>query len=82
MGHFGGRPLNQDGTASTMSERFAEVLELSEFQSDAIQVIRDALREDVRILHEQAREDFKELLTADQLRILEEIEAEPEAAPM
>jgi Spy/CpxP family protein refolding chaperone len=56
-------------------ERLAAELGITDAQRTAIQGIRDQLRADVRAAHQRAREAFKALLTAEQLAILEQIEA-------
>jgi Spy/CpxP family protein refolding chaperone len=64
-GLFGGR----------FFDRLAEMLALTDEQITAIQGIRDQLRMDVSDRHQQARDEFRAILTEEQLAILDEIEA-------
>jgi Spy/CpxP family protein refolding chaperone len=55
---------------------FAAELQLTDEQKASIDEIRANLRDAVRARHEQAREEFRAILTADQLAILDQLEAE------
>lgn len=60
---FGRRPFR---------DRLAEALDLTDEQQTQIDEIRAQLREDVRARHEQAREEFRAILTDEQLAALDE----------
>ncbi len=56
-------------------DRLAEELGLSEAQIAEITQLREDLRSAVETRHQQARDEFRNLLTDEQLEILDEIEA-------
>ncbi|MBL8880462.1 MAG: hypothetical protein JNG88_15220 [Phycisphaerales bacterium] len=68
---FGGPGL-LDGP---FADRLAEALGLTDDQRAAIDAIRQTTREAVQARHEQARTEFRAILTAEQLAILDEWEA-------
>lgn len=74
-----GRPFGGD-RGGRFLDRLAEELGLSEEQIAAIMQIREDLRSAVEARHQQAREEFRDILTDAQLAILDEIEAHHGAA--
>ncbi|MCB9854982.1 MAG: hypothetical protein H6818_04785 [Phycisphaerales bacterium] len=58
----------------SLASHFAELLNLTDEQSAAIDGIRSALRDAVRAEHETAREAFRALLTEEQLAALDAFE--------
>jgi Spy/CpxP family protein refolding chaperone len=58
--------------------RLADELQLTDDQQTAVEQIRTDLRDAVEARHQQARDDFRAILTADQLTLLDQIEAEHE----
>ncbi len=60
---FGRRPFR---------DRLAELLDLTDEQQTQIDEIRAQLREDVQARHEQARDEFRAILTDEQLAALDE----------
>lgn len=54
---------------------FIEVLDLTQEQQDQIRAIREALRDDVAARHQQARDEFRAILTPEQLNILDALES-------
>jgi len=84
-GPHGGPPLGMpavsidDPNATTDDDPDAwldEQLQLTEEQQTQIDVIRTALHDAIEARHEQARADFRAILTADQLAILDQWEAD------
>jgi len=53
------------------SERFAAALELTEEQQTQIETIRSELRAAIEARHQQARDEFRAILTPEQLAILD-----------
>jgi len=60
------------GSLGDRQEPF-ESLDLTEEQQDAIEVIREEVREDIRALHDSARDAFRAILTEEQIEILDEL---------
>ncbi len=58
------------------SERFAAALELTEDQQTQIETIRSELRDAVEARHQQARDEFRAILTPEQLAILDAMETD------
>ncbi len=77
--HGAGGPFGGDGEIRERVRgffaRLATALNITDEQRTAIQAIRTQLRTDVQAAHQAARDQFKALLTAEQLEILAEIEA-------
>jgi Spy/CpxP family protein refolding chaperone len=67
----GGEPVSGLGPL----DRFADALQLTDEQKAAIEQIHTDLQADVKARHQQARDEFRAILTADQLAILDQIEA-------
>lgn len=70
-GPFGGPGLLE----GPFADRLAEVLGLTDEQRAAIDDIRQSTRDAVEARHDQARDEFRAILTAEQLAILDEWEA-------
>ena len=77
FGHRHMRFPGRDGRCRAAT-RLAEELELTEEQQSAIETIRTELREAVQARHEEAREEFMDLLSDEQLAILNEMAVEKE----
>ncbi len=70
FGRRGGFGFGEPISFSSGGDRFAEELELTDEQQEAIDDIRTSLREAIQARHEQARADFLALLTDEQLDTL------------
>ncbi|MCH7873110.1 MAG: hypothetical protein IID33_15545 [Planctomycetes bacterium] len=77
FGHMHMRFPGRDGQRRAAT-RLEEELELTEEQQSAIETIRAELREAVQARHEEAREEFLDLLSDEQLAILDEMGVEKE----
>ena len=77
-GRLGGGMLPPAGAGSDPGPlgRLADVLQLTDEQQAAIAQIHTDLRAAVKARHQQARDEFRAILTADQLAILDGIEAQ------
>jgi Spy/CpxP family protein refolding chaperone len=82
MGH--GRPghMGPPGEGVGLGGLFGltKQLQLTEDQQTAIEKIRTDLRTAVAARHQQARDEFRAILTADQLALLDQLEAEHQPA--
>lgn len=70
----GWRPGRFRERARSFFERLATELEITDAQREQIRLLREQLRESVRATHQAARDEFRALLTPEQLEILEQIE--------
>ena len=77
-GRMGPPPDNGSEQAGGLGplERFADELQLTDEQKAAIEKIHTDLQEAVKARHQQARDEFRAILTSDQLALLDEIESE------
>ena len=67
-----GRGMHRSGESLGDRHQPFESLDLTEEQQSAIDVIRDDVREDIRALHETARDAFRAILTPEQIEILDQ----------
>ncbi len=58
----------------SFGDRLAEFLSLADEQQVSLAELRDALRDDVQLFHEQARDAFVDLLTPEQVGIIESLD--------
>ena len=74
-------PADSDESGACLGplERFADELQLTDDQETAIAQIHSDLLAAVETRHQQARDEFRAILTSEQLAILDEIEAQHEA---
>jgi hypothetical protein len=70
----GGRGLFHFGHGGGFINRFTELLQLSDDQTNEITAIRDAMKDEIRTLHQTARDEFMALLTPTQLDLLDALE--------
>ncbi|MGE0479000.1 MAG: hypothetical protein AB7Q17_00890 [Phycisphaerae bacterium] len=70
----GWRPGRFRERARSFFERLAAELEITDAQREQIRVLREQLRDSVRAAHQAARDEFRALLTPEQLEILQQIE--------